>query len=131
MIHQVQDESDVVVAETSVEEPTEAPCQARPSRRISTKLNYAREGELYGRKDQQEQLLNVYRQVTNESKRQFVLISGELGNGKTALARSLRPTVEQDGGFFLQAKFEETGQESTAALVTALSDFCSQLLEQR
>lgn len=129
----VSDKSETVVAAASVEEPLKTPPgteQARLSRRISTKLNYAREGELYGRKDQREELLNVYHQVKTRSKRQFVVISGELGSGKTALARSLRQTVEQDGGFFLEAKFEETGQESAAILVMALSDFCSQLLKR-
>lgn len=54
---------------------------------------------------------------------QFVLMSDETGNGKVALAQK-----ESDGGLSLEAKYEEIGQESSVALVPALSDFASQLL---
>ena len=98
------------------------------SRRISTKLNYAREGKLYGRKVEQETLNGIYEQVKHASKH-FVLISGESGMGKTALAQSLQSHVKSDGGFLLQAKVEELSSESTAALVSVLSDFLRQLLQ--
>lgn len=108
----------------------EQPSTSIASRRISTKLGYKREGKLYGRKTQHKELVELYRKVMNDSTHQFVLISGELGTGKTALASSLQSIVENDDGYFLEAKFEQIGQESTAALVSALSDFVSQLLQR-
>jgi predicted ATPase len=115
------------------EEATEEESDSRraTSRRISTRLNYAREGKLYGREKEKDKLVGVYRNLKQGDAAHFVLISGESGIGKTALAHSLRSLVEQDGGFFLQAKFEELSEkESTAVLVTALSDFARQLLHR-
>jgi predicted ATPase len=37
---------------------------------------------------------------------QFVLIQGKRGVGKTCLARTLRPMVEADGGYFVETRFD-------------------------
>ena len=86
---------------------------------------------LFLRQTQQEQLCKLL----DEQKQQqglVALIHGKTGVGKTALAESLRPVVERDGGYFLRAKFHPrlpaAAVEPHAAVVTALTTFCQQVL---
>jgi predicted ATPase len=104
---------------------------SRTSRRISTRLDYTREGsKLYGRSKEQEELGRIYSRLKDSSSAMdLVLILGETGTGKTALAHSLESPVKREGGFFVQAKFELHSSESTAAFVTAFSDFANQLTQ--
>ena len=97
--------------------------------------------KLYGRNDEQAQLLHAYERIVsaeppkvNKATLEFIIISGESGTGKTSLAQSLRPHVAQQGGYFCSVKFDQlshpTIDHAMGPIITALTDLISQLLEE-
>ena len=76
-----------------------------------TKLRDIPEPRLYGRLVESQILNARYRMAVLppflSTKQNVVLISGDAGMGKSALASSLRGAVEKDGGLFLSGKFDQ------------------------
>lgn len=70
-------------------------------RRISTQLDYARDGILYGRQSEQAKLNKALELATDKA--HMAVISGASGVGKTALAHSIR----NENIIFAQGKFEQ------------------------
>lgn len=90
-----------------VEQSRFAPVQPdrKVSRRVSTQLDYRREGKLYNRSEQEKELLQAFHLVLDGSySDRLVLISGQAGIGKTALASTIQSEVERLGGFFIRGK---------------------------
>jgi predicted ATPase len=98
-------------------------------------------GKLYGRKEEEETLLKVYRRTrqvpseineNNGCNHQLVLISGHPGTGKTSLANTLRyQVVVKDKGFLVSGKFEPMAlnQEPYEVFASALTEYTDQFLE--
>lgn len=88
-------------------------------------------GKFFSRGAEKSQIMDSYRRIrsvpnSNEhsSLPEFILVTGETGVGKTALARSIRSTILKDGGYFISGKFEQTQRpEPYAAFVAALTEF--------
>jgi predicted ATPase len=60
---------------------------------------------------------------------QFLLIQGKRGVGKTCLARTLRPIVEADGGYFVETRFDpRRAFMPFSALVSVILDWTRQVL---
>lgn len=70
------------------------------------------DGTLYDRAQQQQALRDAY--YRSKQQAEIALITGASGTGKTALANTLLPLIENDGGLFLRGKFDQhqyvTGQ---------------------
>lgn len=65
------------------------------------------------------------------SSRTFCLISGATGTGKTALALSLKEKVQQDGGYYLYGKFNQSQLRSPyPVMVSAFTQFARQVEER-
>ncbi len=90
---------------------------------------------LYGRQDAVNTLQQVYQRLlrdnrattnppNNQNQRQnrfeFVLISGDPGSGKSVLAQTLQSSVQQDGGFLGNGKFDRPEETSSSIAATAL-----------
>lgn len=93
--------------------------------------------KLYDRAHQQNELLAAYqRRRSPESsdlahQREFVLISGASGTGKTALAFSIREKVTADSGFFIAGKFDQLQRpEPYSPFRIAFTDLVRQIMEQ-
>ena len=81
--------------------------------------------KLYNRSREFDRLEEAYRHRT------FCLISGEPGTGKTSLALSLRDRVQQDGGYFVCGKFNQSQSRSPyPAMVSAFTEFAQQVEER-
>ncbi len=79
------------------EEEEEEKLDAPPSLELPSRL--------YGRARAHETLLNAFRRATLGG-REFALISGLSGVGKSALAQSLRGPAARAGGYFVSGKFD-------------------------
>lgn len=107
---------------------------------------------LYGRQDVIDELQKVYQRVVANTinlegigadtqlphppsrQRELVLIKGEAGSGKTALALTLQATVQRDGGIFGCGKFGADGSTGSIAaealpLTMALAEWVQQILQ--
>ena len=107
--------------------PPKAKANTITTRRISTQLDYARDGVLYGR-DVEQNVLREALRLAAAKETQMVVISGQAGVGKTALAHSIQgPNV-----LFAQGKFEQPFHIPVVetALNTALVDAMTTLVSQ-
>jgi predicted ATPase len=100
---------------------------ANTTRRVSASIrqNTKKKRHLYGRSQEQEKLIALYKQSISDDQKKtdFLVLSGESGVGKTALALSLESTVLQNNGFFVQAKFEQlTPEDPSAAFISIFND---------
>jgi len=103
---------------------------------------------MYERSQERKAIMSAYRQmlanatstvhadpdvllpVAAQSQQEFLVISGPAGCGKTTLAKTLAPTVVQDGGFFLMGKFDQLErQEPFHAFVSAFSQYVRHVLK--
>jgi histidine kinase len=91
---------------------------------------------LYGRSKERNLLRQAYRRLWESEAGskptvQLVLISGSAGAGKTALAMSIGPLVTEDGGFFVQGKFDQMqGSEMYSAFVTAFNELVETVIKR-
>ena len=90
---------------------------------------------LYDRENQLNSLRKAYKRRKTAARNglpEIVLITGQSGTGKSALAYSLRETVQGDGGFFIHGKFDQLRQPSRpfATLADAFQRLV-QLIERR
>ena len=83
-------------------------------------FRWSKPAKLYGRNQEESTLLRIFE--TKGNYRQFILISGADGVGKTRLAESLRGPLERKGGYFLRGTFDQHVSRPYAGLVTALSE---------
>jgi histidine kinase len=87
------------------------------------------EGEVFGRRDEANQLIAAYERRISSSERELVLLTGASGTGKTRLAQQLREHVETDGGMLITGKFDQLqSPKPFSAFVAAFTDFSQQLL---
>ena len=87
---------------------------------------------LYGRSAEESILMNSYYAaltLRRNSPANIVLINGESGFGKTKLAEKLRSYVEEDEGFFIRGKFDQSCAANTpySGITNAFEEFCNQL----
>lgn len=102
------------------------PLQSHPPRSLTTSLHSS--GTLYGRNVELQRLRHIFETVASNKHsgvNHCVLLSGESGAGKTALAHSLQDIVSQQGGLFISGKFQ--GLIHTNAVQVALEDLVNQL----
>jgi len=98
--------------------------------------------KLYGRSDEQEQILQVYQRITavhqpasaatTERRTEFILIEGETGSGKTALAVNHHQQPADDAGYCVLGKFDQLVQlqKPHSAFVEALTKYAEAVLER-
>jgi predicted ATPase len=89
---------------------------------------------LYGREDEEETLFDAYtrivRQTIPRQNLEYVLISGGVGTGKTALADALSRKVKSQGGFFCVGTFDQLGQRGPVQpMVDAFGQYVQQVFE--
>jgi predicted ATPase len=88
--------------------------------------------DIYGRDQERDVLMDIIRRstITGSSvpMRDFVLISGSSGVGKTSLAGSVKRGVRRTGGAFVSGKFDTNRTTPYSAILTACTDLCCQLL---
>jgi predicted ATPase len=102
-------------------------------RRVSTQVNYAKKGILYGRQQEQQDIRDIYTSLGSRERDEachLILLSGQAGVGKSALADSLKETVFKDGGLFVQGKYEQIDDTTRplSAFQVALSELTVQLV---
>ncbi len=86
--------------------------------------------KLYGRREQIDQLLNVFEEVSAGSN-QLVLIPGPPGIGKSVLVNEIQKPVVKAHGFFISGKFEELSRDTPySSLLQALQELVRQLLTE-
>ena len=98
--------------------------------RRNTRINR----HLYGRSSEEQDLISLYQKSISacQESTDFLVISGESGVGKTALALSLKSQVVRDNGFFVHAKIEQlTPDDSLAAYISIFNDFCQLICEMK
>lgn len=88
------------------------------------------EGQLYDRQEQKHLLLEAFhRRLCCKAKNELILVSGEAGTGKTALALTLREICKSQNGFFVMGKFDQLQRpEPYAPFVAAFTDFTHQVI---
>eukprot|EP00529_Nitzschia_sp_RCC80_P008808 CAMPEP_0113485310 /NCGR_PEP_ID=MMETSP0014_2-20120614/24417_1 /TAXON_ID=2857 /ORGANISM="Nitzschia sp." /LENGTH=1205 /DNA_ID=CAMNT_0000378951 /DNA_START=205 /DNA_END=3822 /DNA_ORIENTATION=+ /assembly_acc=CAM_ASM_000159 len=104
--------------------------------------------KLYGRTKEQDKLHELYTYIVDHGKynqqqqqeespdrhpmREFVLVSGSVGTGKTSLAETLRKKVMvDDGGYFCVGAFDSMMQRGPMApMVDAFAQFVSQVFDK-
>jgi predicted ATPase len=91
--------------------------------------------QLIGRSEEWQQLLQAYERTKHSGAKpprpcqEFILIRGQAGTGKTALASSLLSTVRNDAGYFLVGKFDLTcRQVPFAAFVSQFNQLTEAIL---
>lgn len=95
-------------------------------------------GPLYGRDQEQEEILKVYNRVKCETtsdirKAEFILIQGGSGTGKSALVDIfLAKLVAKDGGYCVTGKFDQLIQlhEPHSAFVEAITSYAETVIER-
>ncbi|CAB9521258.1 serine threonine protein kinase [Seminavis robusta] len=86
---------------------------------------------LFARASQRQILLDALEQVGSSANgRNLILISGDSGTGKTALACSLQLPVQAAGGHFLSGKFDQIQQKSQNVIANAIGQYASNKLLQ-
>lgn len=84
------------------------------------------EGKLYGREEELSDVMNAFRNLKTNERREVLCITGDSGTGKSALAMQMRKPVEDMGGYFLAEKFDELQQvQQVPAVFSALNHFCA------
>lgn len=127
---------------------------AKDEQDISLAWNFSRNNELHFRSEQEQALRDAYLRVRNgltgeivdnntsqsslDSEdgqiiaREFVVIRGAAGTGKTTLAKTIKQQCEEDGGFFCIGKFDPVSRfEPHAFFVQALTEFCTALYARK
>lgn len=85
---------------------------------------------LYDRETQQKALYESYRRCCQRSS-ELILVTGVSGTGKTALVHTLRDVVGDDGGFFIEGKFDQLERvDQYYPVVGALSEFVNLVLDR-
>lgn len=90
------------------------------------------DGTIFCREKEREELMQIYQKMktTTDCSKTFVfMLRGPSGVGKTALAKSLWPVVEQDGGYFIVGKFDRR-PEPHATIISAFSEFANAVVER-
>lgn len=105
-------------------------------RRVSASVhaNASRKQHLYGRTQEEEDLVALYEtSISADSGRShFLVLDGDSGVGKTALAKSLQNRVQENNGFFVEAKFEQLAlDDSLAAYISIFNGFCNTILQMQ
>ena len=103
---------------------------------LKTKLGGAGH-KLYGRQNEEAILLEAFQRTVADCQQELILIQGQPGQGKTALANTLRTVVatkqqhlDQVKGFFVTGKFEEQAvHEPYEVFITALTEYVDQVLD--
>ncbi len=86
--------------------------------------------KLYGRDPEIQTLLGAFDQVI-EGKKQFVLISGEAGIGKSSLVQEIYQPITQRQGYLLTGQFDRSQEQLPYdAIVQAFSGLIRQLLTE-
>lgn len=125
----------VAVEEELIDITTSIPMPSPPKKSSSSNRGQLRElKKIYGRSEEQQKLLDAYEKVFNDRNEDtatpgFVVVSGQPGVGKTALATGLKEVVQQrDKGFFVHWKFEQLNQlEAGEGFDDAFRDLCCQI----
>ena len=86
------------------------------------------EGKLYGREEELSDVMNAFRNLKTNERREVLCITGDSGTGKSALAMQMRKPVEDMGGYFMAEKFDELQQvQQVPAVFAALNQFCAEV----
>ena len=101
------------------------------------KLNFDSVG-LVGRDDETAELEKCFQRLisdetTGETKRELVLISGESGIGKTALASTLKDSIKRIQGVFVSGKYDIRFRDNQpfSGISAACNEICRCLLSQQ
>lgn len=90
------------------------------------KLNFG--SELYGREKEEEDLKSLV-QASMKGSKEFLLIGGGAGSGKSVLAHKVRGLTRREGGFSVSGKFEMfLSDEPYSAVGDAFRTLCDDLL---
>jgi predicted ATPase len=84
--------------------------------------------KLYDRENQRKDLHDAYLRSRRPSPPELVIVTGVSGSGKTALANSLRTTVENDHGLFISGKSDDQIDTPHGPFVAAVEELVEQLL---
>ncbi|MCV6638873.1 AAA family ATPase [Candidatus Albibeggiatoa sp. nov. NOAA] len=90
--------------------------------------------KIYGRTRELSLLLDTFR-YTTFGHRGFVVVSGDIGMGKTALVNELQQHIHRKHGLFISGKFNNTDEQDVqhlpySAVIQALRDLMLQLLTE-
>lgn len=90
--------------------------------------------KLYGREHEEETLFDTYTRIVQQAiprqELEYVLISGGVGTGKTALADALSRKVRSQGAFFCAGTFDQLGQRGPVQpMVDAFAQYVQQAFE--
>ena len=86
------------------------------------------EGKLYGREEELSYVMNAFRNLKTNERREVLCITGDSGTGKSALAMQMQKPVEDMDGYFLAEKFDELQQVQQVPVVfSALNHFCAEV----
>jgi predicted ATPase len=110
---------------------------------FSSSLPLVTKGKLYCRSIEESELIGAYKRVRSSSARagsprsssssgaEFVIINGATGTGKSTLAQSIRRLVADDGGFFIEGKFDQLeSPEPFSAFVRAFTEFTTKCINR-
>lgn len=88
--------------------------------------------ELFDRSTEIAQLKQAYQHLSLSQsighRKNFVLVSGEAGSGKTSVATTLKESVDQGGGYFVSGSFDSMNMEPYHAFAAAFTDFANQVV---
>ncbi|KAL3903124.1 MAG: hypothetical protein SGILL_010564, partial [Bacillariaceae sp.] len=90
--------------------------------------------KLYGREEEEETLAATYDRIMQQrvprTQLEYVLISGGVGSGKTALSDSLRRKVKREGGYFCVGAFDQMMQRGPVQpLVDSFAEYVQQVFD--
>jgi predicted ATPase len=89
--------------------------------------------EIVYERHKEQALLHAHFQKTHKKRDAavFLLISGDVGTGKTRLAKALKEPVEKQGGYFLTGKFDQLCRpEPYTAFCMAFTEFTALVVER-
>lgn len=88
------------------------------------------ETQIYGRATEVQQLKEAFGKAYSKTlDRQFFLIAGHAGVGKSALAEQLVPTVIRRAGFFMGGKFDQQQQQYGDEPYSVFTEACRDLVD--